>query len=93
MSLQEHFPKIQIERDKMEIILWVLAIKSIIYAILYTKPDASYILSMASRDQFNPGKGQWKMVFFIKCLKRIKNVFLVHGEDELVVRGHLDASF
>jgi hypothetical protein len=56
-------PKIQIERDNMERILCVLAIRSIIYAMLYTRPDASYVLSMASRDKFNPGKGHWKIVF------------------------------
>lgn len=55
-------PKIQIERDKMERILCVLAIRSVIYATLHTRPDASYVLSMMSRDQFNPSKGHWKLV-------------------------------
>jgi hypothetical protein len=51
--------KTQIERYKMKIIPYASAIRSIMYAILYTR---SYIyiynaLSITSRYQFNPGEG------------------------------------
>ncbi|KAL4280040.1 hypothetical protein GQ457_03G019540 [Hibiscus cannabinus] len=71
------------------------AIGSIMYAMICTRPDLSYALSMTSRYQTNPGEGHWTAVKnILKYLRRTKDVFLVYGgEEELRIKGYTDASF
>ncbi|KAK8597292.1 hypothetical protein V6N12_065763 [Hibiscus sabdariffa] len=65
------------------------------YAMIGTRPDLSYALSMTSRYQANPGEGHWIAVKnILKYLRRTKDVFLVYGgEEQLSIKGYTDASF
>ena len=83
------------KRDRMSKILYASAIGSIMYAMLCTRPDVSYALSMTSRYQSDPGESHWTAVKnILKYLRRTKDAFLLYGkEDELVVNGYTDASF
>ena len=83
------------EKDHMSKVPYASAIGSIMYAMVCTRPDVSYALSMTSRYQSNPGEGHWTAVKnILKYLKRTKDSFLIYGGDEeLVVRGYTDASF
>jgi hypothetical protein len=71
------------------------AIGSIMYAMICTRPDISYALSVTSRYQANPGPAHWHAVKnILKYLRRTKDNFLIYGgETELSVRGYTDASF
>jgi hypothetical protein len=71
------------------------AIGSIMYAMLCTRPDVSYALSMTSRYQANPGESHWTAVKnILKYLRSTKDMSLVYGGDsQLVLRGYTDASF
>ena len=71
------------------------AIGSIMYAMISTRPDVSYALSMTSRHQSDPGESHWTAVKnILKYLRRTKDMFLVYGgQEELVVTGYTDASF
>ncbi|XP_057248963.1 secreted RxLR effector protein 161-like [Beta vulgaris subsp. vulgaris] len=71
------------------------AIGSILYAMICTRPDVSYALSMTSRYQANPGDDHWTAVKnILKYLNRTKEKFLVYGgEDKLSIKGYTDASF
>ena len=79
----------------MSQIPYASAIGSIMYAMICTRPDLSYALSMTSRYQANPGEGHWIAVKnILKYLRRTKDVFLVYGgEEELSIKGYTDASF
>ncbi|KAK8705029.1 hypothetical protein V6N13_048640 [Hibiscus sabdariffa] len=79
----------------MSQIPYASAIGSIMYAMICTRPDLSYALSMTSRYQANPGEGHWTAVKnILKYLRRTKDVFLVYGgEEELRIKGYTDASF
>jgi hypothetical protein len=78
----------------MEMIPYILDIWSIMFKIICTRPDVSYVFRITSRYQSNPGESHWKIVKnMCKYLRRIKNIFLVYVGDELVVHGYLDASF
>ncbi|KAL2492946.1 Protein EXPORTIN 1A [Abeliophyllum distichum] len=91
---KEMCPKTQIERDRMDRISYASAIGSIMYAMLCTRPDVSYALSVTSRFQANPGEKHWIAVKnILKYLRRTKDMFLVYGENELRVQGYADASF
>jgi len=85
------------EEDKsyMEKVPYASAIGSIMYAMICTRPDVAFALSMTSRYQSNPGRDHWTIVkTILRYLKRTKDAFLVYGgQEELVVSGYTDASF
>ena len=88
-------PKTTDERVQMSTVPYASAIGSIMYAMICTRPDVSFALSVSSRYQSNPGMGHWTAVKnILKYLNRTKEMFLVFGGDqELIVRGYSDASF
>ena len=92
---KEQCPKTQEERERMIKIPYASAIGSIMYAMLCTRPDVSYALSMTSRHQVDPGESHWIAVKnILKYLRRTKDTFLIYGgEEELIVTGYTDASF
>ena len=89
-------PNTKDEREGMSKIPYASAIGSIMYAMLCTRPDVSYALSITSRYQSDPGESHWTAVKnILKYLRRSKDMFLVYGglEDDLVVNGYTNASF
>ncbi|KAJ9538531.1 hypothetical protein OSB04_031264 [Centaurea solstitialis] len=89
-------PKSSQDKDKMKSIPYASAIGSIMYAMLCTRPDVAYSVSVTSRYQQNPGEAHWVAVKnILKYLRRTKEMFLVFGgsEDEISVTGYSDASF
>ncbi|KAK8557572.1 hypothetical protein V6N12_009801 [Hibiscus sabdariffa] len=92
---KEMCPSTPQERERMSQIPYASAIGSIMYAMICTRPDLSYALSMTSRYQANLGEGHWTAVKnILKYLRRTKDVFLVYGgEEELRIKGYTDASF
>ena len=66
------------QRDRMSKVPYASAIGSIMYAMLCTRPDVSFALSMTSRYQQDPGEGHWTAVKnILKYLRRTKDLFLV----------------
>ncbi|KAG8492989.1 hypothetical protein CXB51_012658 [Gossypium anomalum] len=92
---KEICPSTPQERERMSKIPYASTIGSIMYAMLCTRPDVSYALSMTSRYQVDPGEGHWTTVKnILKYLRRTKDTFLIYGgEEELSVKGYTDASF
>ncbi|KAL4283540.1 hypothetical protein GQ457_16G020210 [Hibiscus cannabinus] len=92
---EEMCPSTPQERDGMIQIPYASAIGSIMYAMICTRPDLSYALSMTSRYHANPGEGHWTTVKnILKCLRRTKGVFLVYGGEEgLRIKGYTNLSF
>ncbi|KAK8597315.1 hypothetical protein V6N13_001938 [Hibiscus sabdariffa] len=77
---KEMCPSTPQERERMSQIPYASVIGSIMYAMICTRPDLSYALSMTSRYQANPGEGHWTAVKnILKYLRRTKDVFLVYG--------------
>ncbi|KAK8670028.1 hypothetical protein V6N13_104794 [Hibiscus sabdariffa] len=92
---KEMCPSTSQERERMSQIPYASTIGSIMYAMICTRPDLSYALSMTSRYQASPGEGQWVAVKnILKYLRRTKDVFLVYGgEEQLCIKGYIGASF
>ena len=87
-------PKSKDERERMTRIPYASAVGSIMYAMICTRPDVSYALSICSHYQADPGDGHWITVKnILKYLRRTKDAFLVYGDGELEVNGFTDASF
>ena len=81
-------------RERMSRIPYASTIGSIMYAMICTRPDVSYALSVTSRFQSNYGEEHWAAVKnILKYLRRTKDMFLVYGEGDLQVSGYTDASF
>ena len=95
MISDDYNPKTLDEKDHMSRIPYASAIRSIMYAMICTRPDVSYVLSMTSRFHSNPGEAHWTAVKnILKYLKSTKDSFLVYGgEEKLVVNGYTDSSF
>ena len=83
------------EQVEMSIVPFASAIGSVMYAMICTRLDVSYAPSVCSKYQSKPGMIYWVAVKnILKYLKRTKDLFLVYGGDEeLVVKGCIDASF
>ncbi|KAK8548176.1 hypothetical protein V6N12_061094 [Hibiscus sabdariffa] len=92
---KEMCPSTSQERERMSQVPYASAIGSIMYAMICTRPDLSYALSMTSRYQANPGEGHWVAVKnILKYFRRTKDIFLVYGgEEQLSIKGYTDASF
>ncbi|KAL4351912.1 hypothetical protein GQ457_06G010610 [Hibiscus cannabinus] len=92
---KEMCPSTPQERERMSQIPYASAIGSIMYAMICTRPDLSYALSMTSRYQANPGEGHWTAVKnILNYLRRTKDVFLVYGgEEEFRIKGYTNVSF
>ena len=87
-------PKTQDERDKMNRAPYVLAIGSIMYAMLCTRLDVTYALSICSRYPADLGEIRWiAKKNILKYLRRTEEMFLVYGEREHTVKRFTDASF
>ena len=94
--IKSQCPNTKDERERMSKIPSASAKGSIMYAMLCTRPDVYYDLSIKSRYQSYPGKSHWTAVKnILKYLRRSKDMFLVYGglEDDMVVNGYTDASF
>ena len=83
------------EIERMSGIPYASAVGSIMYAMICTRPDVSYALSMTSRYQKDPGESHWIAVKnILKYLRRTKDWLLIYGgETELCVKCYTDASF
>ena len=91
---KEHSPKNPEDKALMEKILYASAIGSIMYAMLCTRPDVAFALSVTSRFQANPSESHWEAVKCIfKYLRRNKDLFLVYGGEELKLQGYTYSSF
>src|SRR4051812_40320199 len=83
------------EREEMSSKPYALAIGSIMYAMLCTRPDVALAVSLTNRCQSNPGMDHWIAVKnVLNYLRRTKDLVLVYGgcEEELAVTGYVDAS-
>ena len=79
-------PKTQEEREKMRNCPYALAVRSLMYAMLCTRPDICYAVSIVNRYQSNPGFAHWTaMKHILKYLNRTEHYFLVFGGEDLIV--------
>ncbi|XP_077223435.1 uncharacterized protein LOC143857048 [Tasmannia lanceolata] len=87
-------PKTPEDKQVMNNIPYALAVGSLMYAIVCTRPDICHSVSVVSKYQSDLSLEHWTTVKHIfKYLRRTKHYCLVYGEDELVISGFTDADF
>ena len=79
----------------MSKIPYASTIGSLMYVMLYTRPDIVLAVSITSRYQSNPNEEHWIAVKnILKYLRRTKDLFLIfEGDSELRVEGYTDSDF
>ena len=59
-----------------------------------TRPDISFVVSVTSRYQSNPGNNPWMAIkHILKYLKDTNDKFIIYGGNELQVNGYTDFDF
>ena len=70
------------EIQHMSKISYALIIGSLMYAMLYTRPDTALAMSVTIRYQSNPNEEHWiAMKSILKYLRKTKDLFLIFGWD------------
>ena len=85
-------PKTQEEIEYMSRVLYSLAVGSLIYAMVCTRPDIAHAVGVVSRYMNNPGKKHWEAVkWILRYLRGIVNHALCFGGSETVLQGYVDS--
>ncbi|GJY12245.1 retrotransposon protein, putative, ty1-copia subclass [Tanacetum coccineum] len=83
--------------ERMSKVLYANAVGSLIYLMVYTRPDIAYAVSLVSRYMANPGKNRWEAVkWILKYLQGTANVGLVYGTNRgnhVDVIGFVDSDY
>ena len=58
-------PTTKEEKEGMTKVPYSSAVGSLIYAMMCTRPDICYVVSLVSMYQYNPGRDHWKAVKII----------------------------
>ena len=92
---KEMGPKTDEERQRMRNVPYASAIGSLMYAMLCTRPDIAYAVSVTSRYQADPRERHWSTVkSILKYLRRTKDLILSYGcSEELNIQGYTDSDF
>ncbi|KAJ9566010.1 hypothetical protein OSB04_001976 [Centaurea solstitialis] len=87
-------PSTQADVAYMARVSYSSAVGSLMYAMICTRPDLAYAVSMVSRYMANPGKEHWKAVQWIfRYLKGTTNLCLHFGRNSSGVLGYTDSDY
>ena len=85
------------EHEYMSHILYTSAVGSLMYAIVYKRPDLSQGVSMVSRYMHDPSKGYWEAVkWILRYNKDTIDVSLVFEKDTMSKKeciGYVDSDY
>ena len=91
---KEQSLKIEKEMDHMSKVPYASAIGSLMYAMVYTKPDIAHVVGVVSRFRSRPGKQHWKAVkWILRYLKGLSDTCLCFTCASLKMQGYVDANF
>ncbi|XP_052206835.1 secreted RxLR effector protein 161-like [Diospyros lotus] len=82
------------ERDRMSKIPYALAFGNLLYAMICTRSDIAYTISVVSQYQSDPGESHWIAVkHILKYLRRTKDMLLIYGMGDFHVDGFIGLDF
>jgi hypothetical protein len=86
----------QYEINEMKAVPYASAVRSLMYAQVYTRPDLAFVIRMLGRYQKNPGKPQWDGVNkALRYLQGTKGLMLMYKKLDapLEIVGYSDSDF
>ena len=91
---KEQSPKTLEEKELMSKKPYALAVGSLMYVMLCTRPDICYAVGVVSQYQSDPGVEHWTAVkHILKYLKRMRDYMLVYSSGSLKTLGYTDSDF
>jgi hypothetical protein len=91
---EEMCPKTPEERKRMENTPYASALGSLMYAMLFTRPDLCYAVGLLSRYQKNPGIEHWKQIkHALRYVKATLDYSLCFNQKDLQLQGYTDADW
>jgi hypothetical protein len=82
------------EKSYMSRVPYSSAVGSLMYAMICTRPDLAYAVSMVSRYMANPGKEHWKAVQWVfRYLSGTRYHCLCFGTSRDGVQGYVDSDY
>jgi len=89
---KEVCPKTQKEMAYMFKVPYASAVGSLMYAMVYMRPDIAHAVRVLSRDMNNPGKEHWMAVkWILRYLRGTTNQALCLGGSNISLQGYVDA--
>ena len=80
--------------DHMSKVPYASAIGSMIYAMVYTRPDIAHAVGVVSRFMSKPGKQHWEAVkWILRYLKGLSDTCLCFTGASLKLQGYVDTDF
>ena len=87
-----HSPSTDKEKEDMRRVLYASAVGSLMYAMVYTRPDIAYAVGVVSRFLSNPGRQHWEAVKWImRYLRGTSKLKLTFGSGKPVLIGYTDS--
>uniref|UniRef100_A0A7N2R0F3 Integrase catalytic domain-containing protein n=1 Tax=Quercus lobata TaxID=97700 RepID=A0A7N2R0F3_QUELO len=91
---KEQSPKTEEKRDHMSKVPYASAIGSLMYAMVYTRPDIAHAVGVVSRFMSRPGKQHWEAVkWILRYLKGSLDTCLCFTGASLKLQGYVNADF
>ncbi|KAI3780212.1 hypothetical protein L2E82_10183 [Cichorium intybus] len=87
-------PTTETDMEYMARVPYSSAVGSLMYAMICTRPDLAYVVSMVSRYMANPGREHWKAVqWILRYLRGTSSMCLRYGQSNTGVVGYVDSDF
>ena len=91
---EEQCPKTPKEIREMKNIPYASALGSLMYAMLFTRPDLCHTVGMLSRFRKNPGEAHWKQIkYAMRYIKGTMDFSLCFNGDNLQLQGYTNADW
>ena len=82
------------EENMMRQIPYASAVGSLMYVMLWNRPDICYSVGMVNRYQSNPGLKHWQVVkHILKYLRRTRDYMLIYHSKDLIPIGYTNSDF
>ncbi|GJS79458.1 retrovirus-related pol polyprotein from transposon TNT 1-94 [Tanacetum coccineum] len=82
------------KRDGMSRVPYASAVRSLMFAMICTRPDIAHAVGVVSRYMAEPGRGHWEALKrILRYIKGTSDVALCYEESGLTVKGYVDSDY
>ncbi|GJX41309.1 gag-pol polyprotein, partial [Tanacetum coccineum] len=87
-------PSSEKERMEMSRVPYASAVGSLMFAMIYTRPDIAHTVGVVSRYMAEPSREHWEAVKrILRYIKGTSDVALCFGDSDLIVKGYVDSDY
>lgn len=90
-------PDIDLKQSEMLKVPYASLVSCLMYVMVLTRPNFSYVVSMVSRFMANPGKEHWRVVkWILRYLRGTTNYALLYEGERVnynLVEGYVDSDY